>query len=245
MDKFMPLAGLTSSVLNLSWTGRVATLSRRVNPQSPRLTPSIFKTKTEERLRDTMMCPALIRKSIPYWYYTAHYTMRDIADLYGYSLGTMRRWFREIGIVVRDQVAENNPRWRGDAAGYTACHDHVRRVRGTPSVCAMCDTTTAKCYNWANLTRNYRDVNDYIRLCRSCHSRMDGIGSWLPDVQPIEVIEKTKKTKLANYLQQTQCKHGHPYPESRRKGKKQHYCTVCQSLARKEWRHKVKQGGLS
>lgn len=48
-----------------------------------------------------------------------------------------------------------------------------RAVRGTPSECEDCGTTEAKRFEWANLTGNYQDVNDYRRLCTSCHNILD------------------------------------------------------------------------
>src|SRR5580658_3403404 len=57
---------------------------------------------------------------------------------------------------------------------YNALHDRVRRRRGRPSHCEHCGTTDpTRRYHWANLTRRYDDVNDYVRLCIPCHARMD------------------------------------------------------------------------
>ncbi len=76
---------------------------------------------------------------------------------------------------TRFQSGENNPSWKGDGAGYDAFHKRVVKARGKPRVCAACDTKTAKRYEWANLTGNYADVHDYVRLCKSCHNRIDGV----------------------------------------------------------------------
>jgi hypothetical protein len=74
----------------------------------------------------------------------------------------------------RDQRGAKNLGWKGAEAGYAAAHLRVQAARGTPSLCASCGTTTAKRFEWANITGNYHDVNDYKRLCTSCHHRMDG-----------------------------------------------------------------------
>lgn len=62
--------------------------------------------------------------------------------------------------------------------GYSGYHWRVRRARGCPKRCEDCGTTTApgQRYEWANLTGNYADVNDYRRLCKACHIRFDDVG---------------------------------------------------------------------
>lgn len=59
------------------------------------------------------------------------------------------------------------------AKTYGAYHYRVRKIRGTPSLCEVCGTTTAKKFEWANLTGRYEDVNDYKRMCTSCHNKYD------------------------------------------------------------------------
>ena len=58
---------------------------------------------------------------------------------------------------------------------YGGFHYKVRKLRGTPSYCEECGTTTAKKFEWANLTGNYSDINDYKRMCASCHDKFDGV----------------------------------------------------------------------
>lgn len=77
--------------------------------------------------------------------------------------------------IKRDQHGENNSTWRGPKAKYAALHYRVEAARGKPSRCEECGTTTAKRFEWASLTKNYADVNDYRRLCTSCHKRFDRI----------------------------------------------------------------------
>lgn len=72
---------------------------------------------------------------------------------------------------------ENHPSWKGENAGYNAKHVWIRKVLGTPSRCERCKTITAKKYEWANKSRQYkRDITDWERLCVSCH-RKDGYAS--------------------------------------------------------------------
>jgi hypothetical protein len=71
----------------------------------------------------------------------------------------------------------NSPNWKGDKVGYDGLHDWIQRERGNPQQCEFCGTTTAKRYEWANKSHEYkRDLTDWIRLCPSCHKRYDDVG---------------------------------------------------------------------
>lgn len=52
-------------------------------------------------------------------------------------------------------------------------HERVYQARGMAATCEHCHTTTAKRYEWANISGNYADVNDYISLCPLCHFKFD------------------------------------------------------------------------
>ena len=70
---------------------------------------------------------------------------------------------------------EKHHNWKGNAVGKVALHDWVRSRRGTPSKCEHCGTTTAKRFEWANKSHEYkRDLSDWIRLCKKCHVKFDG-----------------------------------------------------------------------
>lgn len=69
---------------------------------------------------------------------------------------------------------EKSSNWKGDAVKYSALHYWVRRVLGTPVFCAMCGRTDRKRYEWANISQDYkRDVSDWMRVCKSCHTAYD------------------------------------------------------------------------
>lgn len=73
-------------------------------------------------------------------------------------------------------VGEKHPTWKGEDAGYFAMHVRVNAARGRPQHCEQCGTTDpSKTYEWASLTHRYDDVDDYRRMCRSCHRKYDGI----------------------------------------------------------------------
>lgn len=73
----------------------------------------------------------------------------------------------------RNQSGDRNHMWAGDDAGYTALHLRVYAKRGAPQSCTRCGTDAASRYEWANLTGNYQDVNDYQRMCVACHRQFD------------------------------------------------------------------------
>ncbi|HEC65687.1 MAG TPA: hypothetical protein ENI23_10350 [bacterium] len=71
---------------------------------------------------------------------------------------------------------KNNCLWKGSEVGYYALHEWIRRQLGKPRKCSKCGTKKAKRYEWANISGEYkRDVDDYIRLCKSCHHKYDKI----------------------------------------------------------------------
>lgn len=75
----------------------------------------------------------------------------------------------------REDVADaKNSRWKGESVGYNGLHKWIERKLGKPKYCAYCQITTAKKFEWANISRTYkRDLSDWIRLCTSCHRLYD------------------------------------------------------------------------
>lgn len=72
------------------------------------------------------------------------------------------------------QLGEKHWSWKGDKAGKTALHDWVKHRLGIPSLCEHCKTTTAKKFEWANKSHEYkRELSDWIRLCTQCHRKYD------------------------------------------------------------------------
>jgi hypothetical protein len=61
--------------------------------------------------------------------------------------------------------------WKGDAVGYRAAHDRVRKARGKASTCVF--GCVSRFYVWANLTDQYHDLDDYAPMCQSCHLKFD------------------------------------------------------------------------
>jgi len=61
--------------------------------------------------------------------------------------------------------------WTPGTSAYVAAHQYVYYIRGNATVCQHCDSQER--IEWANLTKQYHDPDDYISLCRPCHRQMD------------------------------------------------------------------------
>ncbi len=75
---------------------------------------------------------------------------------------------------MKGRVGELSGAWKENGYGYLAVHAWVYRWKGAPKKCESCGTTKAKKYEWANLDHKYqRILDDFIRLCTSCHRQYD------------------------------------------------------------------------
>jgi hypothetical protein len=122
--------------------------------------------------------PPADAETISAMYIELKMTQREIAVVLGCSRKAIATALRRYKIPIwpaipRDQTGSRNARWKGDQAQYQALHLRVAQLRGKPSLCETCGTTTATAFDWANLTGDYKNPMDYKRLCRSCHSKMD------------------------------------------------------------------------
>lgn len=101
----------------------------------------------------------------------------EIARIYGAHQTSIHLLMRRHGIAARPAVAPSGPKsaeWKGDCASYEAFHMRVYKLRGKPSRCERCDLDDpSRRYEWANLTGNYADPDDYERMCVPCHRRFD------------------------------------------------------------------------
>lgn len=69
---------------------------------------------------------------------------------------------------------EQSPNWKGDNVGTNALHEWVKKNLGRPMKCEHCNTTTAKKFEWANKSQEYkRELSDWLRLCTKCHAKYD------------------------------------------------------------------------
>lgn len=118
------------------------------------------------------------KQEIETLYFDKNMTQAEVGDHYGVSQKVVFSWFRKLKITSRvaakrDQLGEKNHQWKGRKASYAAFHYRVQKRRGKPSDCEWCGTKSAKRYEWANMSGNFHDINDYVRLCASCHRKHD------------------------------------------------------------------------
>lgn len=74
----------------------------------------------------------------------------------------------------KGKVGEENYIWKGEFASYGAMHKWVARWKGKPMVCDHCGSKRKKKYEWSNKDHQYRrNLDDYQRLCTSCHRLYD------------------------------------------------------------------------
>ena len=113
--------------------------------------------------------------------YDSGMTQIEIASKLGVSKTKIHLFMRNHGIkarpaVKRDPSGENSNAWKGNKTTYRGLHNRVEASRGKPSKCDKCGTDDPKkVYQWASLNKKHNDVNDYARMCRSCHSKFDGV----------------------------------------------------------------------
>lgn len=138
-----------------------------------RCTPEWRKTKSESLrliLDEAAICS----------FYVAGASMRELADRYGVSRKAITGVLTRSGVTIRkakprNQWGEANANWHGDDATISKMHRRLDRRFGTPQKCDVCGTTDPqRTYDWANLTGDYANLTDYVRMCRSCHRKHDG-----------------------------------------------------------------------
>ena len=75
-----------------------------------------------------------------------------------------------------DVTGENHKAWKGADVSYSGLHHWVVRKLGKPTVCEHCGKGGLKgrAIDWANKSHKYyRRLDDWIRLCKSCHKAYD------------------------------------------------------------------------
>ncbi len=111
--------------------------------------------------------------------YESGKTQTEVAAILGTTQKIVHQRFKRAGYKCRiakkrNQCRENNDSWRGESASYAAFHYRIKALFGNPKRCEICGTTDPqKHYDWANLTGDYPNLQDYKRMCRSCHWKYD------------------------------------------------------------------------
>jgi hypothetical protein len=74
--------------------------------------------------------------------------------------------------ISRATSDDRNPAWLGDAAGYSAVHNWIRKRKIKTGCCQNCGAERHT--QWANVSREYRrELEDFVELCVPCHKRYD------------------------------------------------------------------------
>lgn len=107
--------------------------------------------------------------------YKKGFTIAQIAIVLRVPAGVIQHRMVILGIERRPPAHLAPGNFKSDnKVTYGTFHMRVRKQRGTPQKCEVCGRTDPEAtYDWANLTGNYVDVNDYKRMCRSCHLLYD------------------------------------------------------------------------
>lgn len=136
-------------------------------------------------------------------YHIEFLSQSEIAKKYNTTQKVVWRWFRDLGIVSRKpykrfQEREKNTSWKGNDVTYAALHYRVVSLRGRPKKCEVCgkDDKDAM-YDWA-CVGDYKIIDDYVRMCRSCHWKHDKTGNNLPNNDRIPQSSSKKIKRNAN-----------------------------------------------
>lgn len=113
--------------------------------------------------------------------YESGMTQEEIATAMGITRKVVFNHMKKNGIKARKAAKRNqfediNHMWKGANASYKAFHARLKKRMGRAadygcSVCGTKDKTIR--YEWANMTGNYTDMNDYKPMCVTCHRRYD------------------------------------------------------------------------
>ena len=113
-------------------------------------------------------------------YWGLEYNQREIGDLFNLTQTSIYNRMRRYNIPTRDCSEYNKGKnqnekswnWKGDAVGYSAVHNWVRKRKEKPDKCVMCNKKPPR--DLANISGKYRrDIRDYIYVCVKCHRLLD------------------------------------------------------------------------
>jgi len=123
----------------------------------------------KECSKSFMVAPWQIARNSRFCSRACKNSSKEVADKIGNSNKVSLKRFYENGGISAN--------YKGDNAGYAAKHLRIASKLGKPSLCVHCKTTEAKRYEWANVSKEYKDdANDWLRLCSKCHKKYDDVG---------------------------------------------------------------------
>jgi DNA-directed RNA polymerase subunit RPC12/RpoP len=86
--------------------------------------------------------------------------------------GCYEFFFQELSSFIKGFKGEKNGMWKGNKVSYSGIHKWIRKWKPKKELCEHCNQK--KKLDVANISGEYkRDFNDYLWLCRNCHSIYD------------------------------------------------------------------------
>ena len=90
-----------------------------------------------------------------------------------YPTRTKKQKYCSRKCFFRKIEGKGNPLWKGDKVGMKGLHQWIYRRLGRPKICMFCNGVK-KNFHWANKSGRYlRQLDDWLRLCVSCHKKYD------------------------------------------------------------------------
>jgi uncharacterized protein (DUF1330 family) len=94
-------------------------------------------------------------------------------DIREYAIGHGTITPEAIQKIRLTKLADKNPNWKGDDAGYSTIQEWVGRNLPKPTACQICGRSPP--HDAENISGKYlRDLSDWRWLCRRCHMLSDG-----------------------------------------------------------------------
>ena len=104
-------------------------------------------------------------------------------------------------IRAREVRWENSERLEDMSAKRGALHKLVHKTRGRAALlpCAQADNTCTGRMEWANISGEYRDVDDFMPLCKSHHRRYDDSPEWRAAISRATTREQRSRSATASW----------------------------------------------
>ncbi len=128
----------------------------------------------KEKMSNEITVPTVHQKAAQL--YINGLTQKEISLSLRLSQSTIHEYLKATNTPIRKShyVGEKHPNWKGNEVKYFAAHQRVYKARGKAVHCEICGPTcTSLRFEWANVSGNHHDINDYISLCKSCHNKFD------------------------------------------------------------------------
>lgn len=124
----------------------------------------------KKRTKETLLKMSLSQKGKPRW------TEQEKKEISLRQIGKKASEETKTKMRISAKKGKFSSSWKGDDVSYIGLHEWVYRTLGKPNKCENCqkDKLSGHKIHWANISKEYkRNINDWIRLCVSCHWKFD------------------------------------------------------------------------